>query len=234
MATFLLSGFFLIALVALADGRIMHSMYSGLKELPGTRMIIAGRRGFDLSRPENIQLLKGKGVAKVFMIFLGETLEVGYSQAKQDIERRLVEHAGIQFFPMPKEPKNDTRPFEIFSSHIDDLKGNQRALVICYHGLHNSAAYVAYHLLKEGRGFDNISLLFRRSGWSDGSIATIKGILTGAGIDVRRFSEQYVQRALQRHRLAGRHEDLERFRATLKAARESMKSTGKPGHHPKA
>ncbi|MFA6268835.1 MAG: hypothetical protein WCW13_02055 [archaeon] len=178
----------------------------GLKELQGTRFIIAGRKFFDLSIPENFALLKQRNVRQVHMIFMGEVLDRGYSIHKQEIEAKLAE-AGIQFTPLPKEPTS-IGPFEIFSTQVSKLRKNEKALVLCYHGLHNSGAYVAYQLLKDGIGLNGIHQVFHKAGWSDGSIGTIKLILNGAlkprKTNVVKFATHWEATRKRRERSASR------------------------------
>jgi len=183
------------------------------KDIEGTRFIISGRRQLDLSDHKNLELIRGRNVKQIYLIFLGETMESGLSHHQKEVEQALVrqgaftEH-GIHVIPLPKEP-NNIGPFEVFSKNVEKLKGNEKALVMCYNGLHNSGAYVAYHLLKEGNGFGRVHELFRRAGWSDGSISTIKQIIGSAGINVNKFSEQWVQIAMKRKRLAGAHQNVQ-------------------------
>jgi len=176
---------------------------TGLKELEGTNLIIAGRREFDLGDPRNVGLLQQKQVKQVFMIFLGEVIEgQGYSESKQKIEQALIDR-GIMFMPLQKEPTN-VGSLETFDRQVNRLKGGEKALLLCYHGLHNSAAYATYHLLKKGMGYDNVSMLLKKSGWSEGSIGTVKTILAGAGVNVYKFGEQFRNAAIRRATLAGR------------------------------
>ncbi|MCX6803711.1 MAG: hypothetical protein NTY48_04020 [Candidatus Diapherotrites archaeon] len=111
-------------------------MHEGLKEIAGTKFIISGRRLLDLNEPESMDLIVRKGVKQVFMIFMGEVLDKGYSEHKQEIEQKLIER-GIQFIPLPKDPEN-IGPLEAFSRNVSKLKPNEKALVQCYHGLHKA------------------------------------------------------------------------------------------------
>lgn len=164
------------------------------KEIEGSNVIVSGRKLVGLGGQEIrdvdiekfISNLKKRNVKKVFMIFLGIELEKGYSKRKQDVESRLARE-GIQFMPLLKEPKN-IGPFETFSSSIKNLTFREKALVMCYHGMHNSEAYASYHLLKSGWTFERITAALKKHGLSEGSIATIKSTLQGAGVDVRKVS----------------------------------------------
>lgn len=173
-----------------------------IKELEGTNLLIAGRKYFNLTSPENFEEIEKRNIKQVYMIFLGDVLEgQGYSQAKQEIEKKLI-HKGIQFIPLPKEP-NTPKPFYSFDHTVSSLKENEKALVLCYHGMHNSAAYAMFHLMRKGRSFEEVFHIFKKAGWTDGSIATAKSILAKAKIDPKKLSEHMRQMSIRKSRLRG-------------------------------
>ncbi len=182
---------------------------SGIKEIEGSNVLVTGRKlvglgGQDISDgavEEFISDLKSRNVKKVFMIFLGIDLERGYSARKQYVESRLAKE-GITFIPLPKEPAN-IGPFETFFRNVRTMPFNEKALVMCYHGLHNSWAYASYHLLRSGWTFDRIYSQLKKNGLSDGSIGTIKATLSAAGVNVHKISQRNEVRAKLREKNDG-------------------------------
>jgi hypothetical protein len=189
-----------------------------LTSITGSNIIISGRQKFDLSKKENFKALEKMGVKQVYMIFVGEVIEgKGYSEAKQNIEKKLVENK-IIFIPLPKEPKNP-RPLYVFDSSVSKLKGGEKALVLCYHGLHNSAMYTMFHLLRKGWTHERIFNEFRKKGWPETSINNARILLLDAGIDIVSFHERQKKKR-QKLESKKRKNNVEKFRRFLHSKRK--------------